>query len=590
METIKLLINVVDNMVTTKTENMIAGNVGDNEVTEIIVTAPTTGVWAGLHLGIHFKSPKGERPDEMNLGVDNNIKIPGAVLDAAGDLKFSIVGRNLDGTEVIHTNDKTMKVLAALSDYGHTTPAAYGTVVTDCISATAASIAQTGLCQTATASAVEIVETVQGKLDNGDFVGATGATGPNSVSTSTATNITGLLAGDGTHISTPTAAQVGALPIPDAGNYYTDKTVNGALQGVGARLSQIASDGWVTPIRTSFVNQSANLFNRYDSNLVDGGYLKYGGAVQVDALCFYTGKIPVIAGEQYILPTDSYFADNTMGCYYSASDVAVDKVVTTAAGGYRSFTVPTLTGLSYMRINMRISKKATMMVVKNTVYPPYYTAFNKSLDSEFVYSPLFGKIILWDGDSIMYGVGFAGGFANIIAGNNSMISTNYAISGGSIAYVAADRHCVARNISSMSATADYVVFEGGVNDYSLSVALGAVTSGWTDALDDTTFCGALESMCKQAVLKWPGKKIGYVNVHKINGLSSNFQTVWYPKMIEICNKWGVSFCDLNKDMPSLNLIADLKTAYTKDADGWHPTETAYRAWYVPKITKWLETL
>ena len=45
------------------------------------------------------------------------------------------------------------------------------------LSATSASIAQTGLCEAATASAVEIVETVQGKIDRGEFVGEQGERG-----------------------------------------------------------------------------------------------------------------------------------------------------------------------------------------------------------------------------------------------------------------------------------------------------------------------------------------------------------------------------------------------------------------------------
>lgn len=60
----------------------------------------------------------------------------------------------------------------------------------------------------------------------------------------------------------------------------------------------------------------------------------------------------------------------------------------------------------------------------------------------------------------------------------------------------------------MSNTADYAIFEGGVNDAWSSVPLGSITSDYFSALDKTTFCGALENIFKQAISKWTSSRIG----------------------------------------------------------------------------------
>ena len=118
------------------------------------------------------------------------------------------------------------------------------------------------------------------------------------------------------------------------------------------------------------------------------------------------------------------------------------------------------------------------------------------------------------------------------------------------------------------------------------MSIGEVTNGYTTTLDDTTFCGALESMFKQAIDRFPGKKIGFIITHR---MSESFVT-FYPKIIEICEKWGIPYCDLFTKCPPLNYIPYLKANYTKDGDGWHPNELGYKEYYVPKIESWLKTL
>ena len=214
------------------------------------------------------------------------------------------------------------------------------------------------------------------------------------------------------------------------------------------------------------------------------------------------------------------------------------------------------------------------------------------------YPQLFGKIISFNGDSICAGAGFAGGYGKIIAQRNGMIYENIGVNGATITAETyyedeSPRHWISASIDDMRSDADYIILEGGVND---SVApLGTVpgVNDYTSELDNTNYCEAFEYMLKAALARYPGKKIGYIAVHKCtNSYSSNGNeaTNRYTIAINACKKYGIPVCDLNIECPPLGYLDDLKTAYTKSGDGWHPNEAGYNAYYVPKIEAWLATL
>ena len=201
------------------------------------------------------------------------------------------------------------------------------------------------------------------------------------------------------------------------------------------------------------------------------------------------------------------------------------------------------------------------------------------------------KIISLNGDSIAAGAGYQGGYGKIIAEENGMTYENVAVGGGTMAYVGSNVHCISRTISNMRADADYVILDGGGNDADSGVPLGALTTGYTATLDDTTFAGAFEQMLKSAIARFPNKKIGYVFIHKCAYLfSSSVKDSYYDIAKAACEKWGIPYCDLNTQIPPLNYIDALKTAYTSNGDGYHPNEQGYKLFYVPKITAWMKTL
>ena len=87
-------------------------------------------------------------------------------------------------------------------------------------------------------------------------------------------------------------------------------------------------------------------------------------------------------------------------------------------------------------------------------------------------SPLFGKRISVNGDSICQGVGHPGGYVKIIAERNSMTYENLGIGGGTVATgivpkssaEGKPRHPIAVTVDRMDPDADYAIVEGGVND------------------------------------------------------------------------------------------------------------------------------
>lgn len=217
-------------------------------------------------------------------------------------------------------------------------------------------------------------------------------------------------------------------------------------------------------------------------------------------------------------------------------------------------------------------------------------------------NPLYGKKVGWAGDSICEGAGYAGGYASIIAARNNMTSQNIGVSGGTIAETADEtRHCISSTITNLDSDCDYIIMEGGVNDLSLNVPLGAIRTNF-GGFTTTQFYGALEMMFRRVYEKYPGKKIGFILVHNAavtdtDSFSEQFQSPYVMAIIEVCKKWGVSICDLNTSVPPMKLFSsgsDLKTnitqVYTYNGDGTHPNEQGYLKYYCDKIEAWMKTL
>lgn len=322
----------------------------------------------------------------------------------------------------------------------------------------------------------------------------------------------------------------------------------------------------------------------------------YACAVPGSKLGFGNGtykKIPIYdAGKNYLMTVEGASNDAT-----SALDNKVVFVVSDA---------DISNGAAYMGFNVEKTMLDRVMVVKASSYPERYIPYSPTLGipefgisveavKAFEVNPLYGKIASFTGDSICEArENNGGGYATLIGNRNAMVVENLGVSGGKIT-AGTDSFCISESVNNMRADADYVILEGGVNDMMMG-NLGEISSNFNATLDTDTFCGAFEQMIKNAIARFPGKKIGYIAVHRLkqwapDDYNTNFpNTGYYEAAINICKKWGVPVCDLTTNCPSLYEIDSLKQAYTTNADGWHPNEEGYLRYYVPKIEAWMKTL
>ena len=214
-------------------------------------------------------------------------------------------------------------------------------------------------------------------------------------------------------------------------------------------------------------------------------------------------------------------------------------------------------------------------------------------------NPLYGKTILFDGDSICQALTAGntdGGWAKRIGDNNGASDFNLAVGGGTIAVVA-NRHNVCTSVLTYAGTPDYVIVEGGTNDSANNVALGALSAtDFGGSYDNTTFIGALEYMFYNILAKWPSAKVGYIIPQKMN-ISTyydspfNQQRLYFEVAMKVCKKWGVPFinlwdgCPLNPKLACFYTSGDTTKAYY---DGQHLNSAGYDI-ITPYIEQWLKS-
>ena len=376
------------------------------------------------------------------------------------------------------------------------------------------------------------------------------------------------------------------------------------------------------------VDLGGNLFDKNAATI--GVYCKYSSGEELArAKSFATDFIPVEKGKTYAsIGEKSYFGNNCSqpACfnankefigylgYIDGTTTFIDDSNPVAATYY--FTVSsdifqhmgsgaTVDDVAYVRVNYLASAIDTFMVVEGNTYPTEYKPYGTKvrIKQEAIPNVLTGKKISLNGDSICKGSGYEGGYGKIIADRNGMMYQNIAVAGGTIMRNPDNpqKHCISETISNMDADADYIILEGGVNDAGLSHALGTITEGFTATLDTTTYAGAFENMLKQAILRFPGKKIGFVIVHKMTSgflSTDDFGTeeTYYTIAKKCCHKWGVPYIDLNATTPLSRYIPELRDAYTmphatlEQGDGWHPNEEGYKKYYCDKIEAWMKSL
>ena len=365
--------------------------------------------------------------------------------------------------------------------------------------------------------------------------------------------------------------------------------------------------------------------NYYDKSAKVSGYIQDG---TIYSGYYHSDFIPCAIGETFVFPAYKstfgaprlYFYDsekNYVGSTYGISEVREDglyQYTLTLTKAKQSLTSAGRYGIHYVCFNMSVSGSDTAVFYRNNVpntnnpfgkYQPNENEFFNSDQKDFITSsgssPISGKKIAYNGDSICEsrlsaGNTYNGGaYAKMIADITGGTYENRGKGGGTLASGTSASRQVVEDVTNMASDADLICFEGGINDYWLSVPLGDyVESDYSSTLDTTTICGALESIFRQAKEKWVGKPICFIIVHKIKSTVyvANSQGYTFAqareKMIGICEKYAIPYYDafaksgLNAydNIQNTNFLTSNSSG---TADGCHPNALGYEKYYVPQL-------
>ena len=161
---------------------------------------------------------------------------------------------------------------------------------------------------------------------------------------------------------------------------------------------------------------------------------------------------------------------------------------------------------------------------------------------------------------------------NLVAVKYGMTLKNFAKSGSSVSAYATTNNPMCRRISEMDVgSPDIVILEGGRNDLNIDAPLGSL---WTDAsrttlsLEETTFCGAVNSCIKQLKEKYPNAMIIGMTCWKVTRQSQSgvTQAQYADAMVRACEANGIP-CINAAGFASVDMdSATYRAAYCRTAD------------------------
>ena len=360
--------------------------------------------------------------------------------------------------------------------------------------------------------------------------------------------------------------------------------------------------GHIRDIPNYFI-PSVNLFNKDDERNINGYYT---GTLVSSTSYILTHPIKVEKGITYKMPKREEMGNNANKVAVCDKEGNIIKLAIATING--DFILYTAEDDGFARFNAGYKSNIdTFMVCKENEYPSKFipcgdTLVDVRIPSSSVMGinikPLYGKKLSVDGDSICAGAGYKGGYAKIIGERNNMVVQNLAVGGGTLATETyssdgSARHWISSSMDSLSEDADYIIIEGGLND---SESLGAITDGYDSSLDQTTFCGASETICKKLISKFHGKKYGFIIAHRYGGFNYTIEGGRVQLLIQIFEKWGIPYLDLNRLLPDFqklynSTIPELKlvsTTYFVDSE--HPNEQGYNKYFCDKIEEWMKSL
>ena len=220
---------------------------------------------------------------------------------------------------------------------------------------------------------------------------------------------------------------------------------------------------------------------------------------------------------------------------------------------------------------------------------------------------LDGKRIAFIGDSISYGTNWQGGYGKLIGEQYNMNVTNVSKGGATLADNVhwsensdGYRPYITDMLDNLDGDYEYIIAEGGLNDFWGHSELGEITDGFNGDFDENTMTGGMEKMFYEIKNDFSNSKVGFVITHDpfTYDAEGNFES-YYERIKEVCDKWDVSYLDLyakNNSDTGVNVRDDdMRKLYfgsesKPDGDGTHPNKFGYQAIYVEPMIPWLKSL
>ena len=368
-----------------------------------------------------------------------------------------------------------------------------------------------------------------------------------------------------------------------------------------------------------------NLFNPNDQNVEVGQALNYDGTTSPNQSGCTSGYITIESGTYCYKTAPSVYGVNCKYIpKYNESHTPIGNITGSVDNDIVVFTINETTTI---RLKLASSNYTNVMLVKSSTYPTEFIPYSKFL-SETVKikstqivpfnienNPLYGKKIIFDGDSICHGTSvgsqspyYGWGYAGRIGNKNKMDWHNEARSGATITHGLkfsdqTNRHWISSNIDSIYSLypdADYIILEGGVNDADLlrndAEKTGTVSQTKFNNFDYDIYAQALDYLFRNAINYFPNAKIGFIVAQKM-GVETRYDSEYYRRAffdmaIEACKKWSIPFIDLWNES---GLQPKVPSQYTAGAetnlytDGQHLTDLGYD-FITPKIEAWIKTL
>lgn len=217
-------------------------------------------------------------------------------------------------------------------------------------------------------------------------------------------------------------------------------------------------------------------------------------------------------------------------------------------------------------------------------------------------NPLENTTMGFVGDSICYGTNCEGGYAKIISEQNRLTAFNEAKGGSALSRGIpwneesdAKRPSIIDMLDALPDELDYVIMEGGLNDF-----WGHAELGETDSADELTYSGALNALFSKAKTDYPNSKLGFVIAHDAFTYDAEERyEAYYQRTKDICDRHGIPYLDLyvlnNKETGVNVKDAEMKKMYFETeerpgGDGVHPNRLGYNEIYVQPMVEWLRGL